>query len=101
MIPLEVWTCQRAENLKKKSSKIPKINYAAKMVSAARRQIIGGGGGGPAHHKKRRRRRRGAAGAQLYPIHLGCTHLKFSNCATYHNALQLWNDPHPKLRKCE
>src|SRR6218665_2757319 len=46
MKPLEVWTCQRAENLKKKSSKILKNNYAATMVSAARRQIIGGGGGG-------------------------------------------------------
>src|SRR6218665_721268 len=43
MKPLEGWTCQRAENLKK-SSKIPKNNYAATMVSAARRQIIGGGG---------------------------------------------------------
>src|SRR6218665_2964041 len=53
MKPLEVWTCQRAENLKK-SSKIPKINYAATMVSAARRQIIGGGGGGAPIHKKRR-----------------------------------------------
>src|SRR6218665_2827957 len=40
MKPLKVWTCQRAENLKKKSSKIPKNNYAATMVSAARRQII-------------------------------------------------------------
>src|SRR6218665_1093333 len=50
MRPLEVWICQRAENLKKKSSKIPKINYAATMVSAARRQIIGGG---RPHHKKR------------------------------------------------
>src|SRR6218665_342824 len=73
MKPLEVWTCQRAENLKKKSSKIPKNNYAAKMVSAARRQIIGGGGGGGAPINKSRRRRRsqivgggGAAGAQLY-----------------------------------
>src|SRR6218665_161041 len=44
MKPLEVWTCQRAENLKKKSSKIPKNNYAATMVLAAGRQIIGGGG---------------------------------------------------------
>src|SRR6218665_2568426 len=58
MKPLEVWTCQRAENLKKKSSKIPKNNYAAKMVSAARRQIIGGGGGGGAPINKSRRRRR-------------------------------------------
>src|SRR6218665_2738050 len=57
MKPLEVWTCQRAENLKKKSSKIPKNNYAAKMVSAARRQIIGGGGGGAPINKSRRRRR--------------------------------------------
>src|SRR6218665_3226426 len=56
MKPLEVWTCQRAENLKK-SSKIPKNNYAAKMVSAARRQIIGGGGGGAPINKSRRRRR--------------------------------------------
>src|SRR6218665_3931471 len=39
MKPLEVWTCQKAENLKKKSSKIPKNNYAATMVSAVRRQI--------------------------------------------------------------
>src|SRR6218665_475790 len=58
MKPLEVWTCQRAENLKKKLSKIPKNNYAAKMVSAARRQIIGGGGGGAPINKSRRRRRR-------------------------------------------
>src|SRR6218665_1779768 len=56
MKPLEVWTCQRAENLKK-SSKISKNNYAAKMVSAARRKIIGGGGGGAPINKSRRRRR--------------------------------------------
>src|SRR6218665_1498974 len=55
MKPLEVWTCQRAENLKKKSSKIPENNYAATMVSAARRQIIGGGGG-PINKSWRRRR---------------------------------------------
>ena len=41
MKPLEVWICQMAEILKKKSSKISKNNYAATMVSAARRQIIG------------------------------------------------------------
>src|SRR6218665_2022980 len=58
MKPLEVRTCQRAENLKKKSSKIPKNNYAATMVSAARRQIIGGGGGGAPINKSQRRRRR-------------------------------------------
>src|SRR6218665_704017 len=57
MKPLEVWTCQTAENLKKKSSKIPKNNYPATMVSAARRQIIGGGGGGAPINKSRRRRR--------------------------------------------
>src|SRR6218665_3451556 len=54
MKPLDVWTCQRAENLKKKSSKIQKNNYAATMVSAARRQIIGGGGA-PLHKKRRPR----------------------------------------------
>src|SRR6218665_3558082 len=43
--------------LKKKSSKIPKNNYAEKMVSAARRQIIGGGGGGAPINKSRQRRR--------------------------------------------
>src|SRR6218665_349211 len=68
MKPLEVWTCQRAENIKKKSSKIPINNYAARMVLAARRQIIGGGG---APINKSRRRPQivgggGAAGAQLY-----------------------------------
>src|SRR6218665_164221 len=65
---LEVWTCQRAENLKRKSSKIPKNNYAATMVSAARRQIIGGGGA-PINKSRRRRRPQivgGAAGARLY-----------------------------------
>src|SRR6218665_835332 len=48
MKPSEVWTCQRAENLKKKSSKIPKNKYAATTVSAGRRPNIGrrwGGGG--------------------------------------------------------
>src|SRR6218665_2222388 len=52
MKPLEVWTCPRAEYLKKKSSKIPKNNYAATMVSAARPQIICGGGGGGHDQKK-------------------------------------------------
>src|SRR6218665_3620569 len=70
MKPLEVCTCQRAENLKKKLSKIPKNNYAATMVSAARPQIIGGGGGGAPINKSRRRRPQivggGAAGARLY-----------------------------------
>src|SRR6218665_3866777 len=70
MKPLEVWTCQMAENLKKKSSKIPKDNYAATMVSAARRQIIGGGSA-PINKSRRRRRPQivgggGAAGARLY-----------------------------------
>src|SRR6218665_3023176 len=70
MKPLEVWTCQRAENLKKKKSKIPINNYAAIMISAARRQIIGGGCGAPINKSRRRRRPQivggGAAGAQLY-----------------------------------
>src|SRR6218665_1015908 len=80
MKPLEVWNCQRAENLKKKSSKIPKNNYAATMVSAARPQIIGGGGGGAPINKRRRRRRPqivGGGGAARpahssipdYPVH--------------------------------
>src|SRR6218665_317588 len=67
MKPLEVWTCQRAENLKK-SSKIPKNNYAATMVSAARRQIIGGG----APINKRRRGRPqivGGGGGAARPAH--------------------------------
>src|SRR6218665_760800 len=69
MKPLEGWTCQRAENLKKKSSKIPINNYAATMVSAARRQIIGGGA--PINKSRRRRPQiggggGGGAGAQLY-----------------------------------
>src|SRR6218665_3560484 len=53
MKPLEVWTCQRAENLNKKSWKIHKNNYAATMVSAARRQIIGGGSA-PINKNRRR-----------------------------------------------
>src|SRR6218665_1476842 len=61
MKPLEVWTCQMAENLKKKSSKIPKNNYAATMVSAACRQIIGGGGGAPINKSRRRRQQTAAA----------------------------------------
>src|SRR6218665_600337 len=51
----ETWNHWRAENLKKKSLKIPKNNYAATMVSAARRQNIGGGGGAPTHQNPRRR----------------------------------------------
>src|SRR6218665_401040 len=73
MKPLEVWSCQRVENLKKKSSKIPKNNYAATMVSAARRQIIGGGGA-PINKSRRRRRPQivGGGGARLYcmPIYI-------------------------------
>src|SRR6218665_3816811 len=56
MESLKVWTCQRAENLKK-LSKILKNNYAATMASAARRQIGGGAGGGAPINKRRRRRR--------------------------------------------
>src|SRR6218665_2645300 len=70
MKPSEVWTCQRAENLKKKSSKIPQNNYAATMVSAARRQIIGGGGA--PINKSRRRRPQIVGGGAARPAH-GCT----------------------------
>src|SRR6218665_1127727 len=71
MKPLEVWTCQRADNLKKKSSKIKKNNYAATMVWAARRQIIGGGSA--PMNKSRRRGPQivgggGGGGARLYSI---------------------------------
>src|SRR6218665_2026000 len=66
---LEVWTCQRAENLKKKSSKIPKNNYAATMVSAARRQIIGGGGGAPINKSRPRRPQIVGGGGAARPAH--------------------------------
>src|SRR6218665_3603058 len=65
MKPLEV--CQRAENLKKKSSKIPKNNCAATMVSAARRQIIGGGA--PINKSRRRRRPQIVGGGAARPAH--------------------------------
>src|SRR6218665_1076701 len=69
MKPLEVdWTCQRAENLKKKSSKIPKNNYAATMVSAARRQIIGGGDP-PINKSRGRRPQIGGGGGAARPAH--------------------------------
>src|SRR6218665_3438686 len=67
MKPLEFWTCQRAQNLKKKSSKIPKNNYAATMVSAARRQIIGGGA--PINKSQRRRRPQIVGGGAARPAH--------------------------------
>src|SRR6218665_3919164 len=70
MKPLEVWTCQRAENLKKKSSKIPQNNYAATMVSAARPQIIGRGGGAPINKSRRRRPQIvGGGGGEARPAH--------------------------------
>src|SRR6218665_699231 len=71
MKPLEVWTCQRAENLKKKSSKISKKLRSNNGIDGA-----------PTNYRRRRRadqqkpaaaptncrrRRRGTAGAQLYP----------------------------------
>src|SRR6218665_3931595 len=67
MKPLEVWTSQRAENLKKKSSKISKNNYAATIVSAARRQIIGGGGA--PINKSQRRGRPPIVGGAARPAH--------------------------------
>src|SRR6218665_1261260 len=66
---LEVWTCQRAENLKRKSSKIPKNNYAATMVSAARRQIIVGGGAPINKSRRRRRRPQIVGGGAARPAH--------------------------------
>src|SRR6218665_3690673 len=76
MKPLEVWTCQRAENLKKKSSKIPKITTqqqwyrrrADKLsaAAAARRSTKVGGGGA---HKLSAAARRGRRTA-LSPISL-------------------------------
>src|SRR6218665_1175354 len=63
---INLWV-HKAENLKKKLSKIPKSNNAATMVSAARRQIIGGGA--PINKSRRRRPQivgGGAAGARLY-----------------------------------
>src|SRR6218665_3985702 len=68
MKPLEVWTCQRAENLKKKSSKISINNNAATMVSAARRQIIGGGGA-PINISRRRRPQIVGGGGAARPAH--------------------------------
>ena len=58
--------CQRAENLKKKSSNIPKNNYAATMVSAARRQIIGGA---PINKSRRRRPQIVGGGGAARPAH--------------------------------
>src|SRR6218665_3918135 len=100
MKPLEFWTCQRAENLKKMSSKIPKNNYAATMVSAARRQIIGGG----EPNKKRQRRPPphnvigGAAGARLYPGHFSSNVLQLSHIPITAPRICLWNDLPPELR---
>src|SRR6218665_2051284 len=73
MKPLRVWTCQRAEKLKKKSSKIPKNNYAATMVSAARRPIIWGGGGAPLNKKRRRGPQIFGGGGAARPAH-GSSH---------------------------
>src|SRR6218665_884591 len=78
MKSLEVWTCQRADNLKKKSSKIPKNNYAATNVSTARRQIIGGGG---APINKSRRRRPQIGGGAARPAHGSSLHKSLFNSA--------------------
>src|SRR6218665_670572 len=73
MKPLEVWTCQRAENLKKKSSNIPKITTQQKWyrrradqlsaAAAARRSTKVGGGG--AHQLSAAAARRGRRTALL------------------------------------
>src|SRR6218665_3691609 len=89
MKPLEVWTCQRAENLKKKSSKIPKNNYAAKMVSAARRSTKVGGGG--AHKLSAAAARRGRRTA------LACSIFKITGyqCTVLHQAFRTKSLPIP------
>src|SRR6218665_1918322 len=74
MKPLEVWTCQSAENLKKKSSKIPQNNCAATMVSAARRQIIGGGGAPINKSRRRRRPQIVGGGGAARPAHGSISH---------------------------
>src|SRR6218665_1160495 len=62
---INLWV-HKAENLKKKLSKIPKSNNAATMVSAARRQIIGGGA---PINKSRRRRPQIVGGGAARPAH--------------------------------
>src|SRR6218665_1932465 len=57
----------KGRELKKKSSKIPKNNYAATMESAARRQIIGGGA--PINKSRRRRRPQIVGGGAVRPAH--------------------------------
>ena len=83
MESFEVWTYQRAENLKKKSSKIPKNNYAATMVLVARRQIIGGGDapinksrGGGAHKFSAAGARRGRRTALVQCTACDCAYIK-------------------------
>src|SRR6218665_2292727 len=78
MKPLGIWTCQRAENLKKKSSKIPKNNYAATMVPAARQKIIGGGGAPSNKSRRRRRPQIVGGGGAARPAH-GSIYLYNSN----------------------
>src|SRR6218665_1405551 len=73
MKPLEVWTCQRAENLRRSHRKFKKITTQQKWyrrradklsaAGAARRSTKSGGGGA---HKNAGGAGRGAAGAQLY-----------------------------------
>src|SRR6218665_2795662 len=65
MKPLEVWTCQRAENLKKKSSKIPKITTQQQWYRRRRRRLADQQKSAAAPTNCRRRRRC-AVGARLY-----------------------------------
>src|SRR6218665_323163 len=78
MKPLEVWTCQRAENLKKLSN-IPKNNYAATMVSAARRKIIGGGADKLSAAAARRSTKVCGGGAHKFSTAAHCSNWKESN----------------------
>src|SRR6218665_2664603 len=82
MKPLKVWTCQRVENLKKKSLKIPKNKYAATMVSAARRQIIGGGGAPINKSQRRRRPQIVGGGGAARPAHGSSPKYLTQNCLT-------------------
>src|SRR6218665_3444554 len=100
MNPLEVWTCQRAENFKKKSSKIPKITTqqqwyrrrADKLSAAAARRSTKVGGGGAHKLSAARRGRRTALLATRWPIHvviLSCNYIHVCDHVFYwpfHNA---------------
>src|SRR6218665_650475 len=96
MKPLEAWTCQRAENLKKKSSKIPINKYAATMVSAARRQIIGGGA--PINKSRRRGPQIVGGGGAARPAHGSSSRCRLCRSQTFE---QLNSQITSLLRHCD